>query len=348
MQSNAARLGIGVAAIAVVVILFVVLKGNDDDNSSTTTPTTTAASEGTGSNSGSGESNSNSGSGGSSSEAPDIPTIEVKDAQPVGGIQDLRSPRVTTSVPGRFRRLRRDPLPRLRRRRGRQGRRLGGVRRPGHDHGRVRGRAREPGDADRRDHGQPVVIRLGSSLGRRPRAGRPPGPADPGVAVRLGGVAGPDRLVLRALGRLAHDRASRRPTGAPCRDWISPLLVNRVDRGARRGARRLPARGDDLVGAQGDRGAGPQLLGHLHLRHRLARARRAQRALRRRVPRLQPVAGDRPRGRRRASGWSRASRRRRRSRYPERLGRWPAVAGIVAFVVARAGLRPGRLSDRRA
>ena len=89
MQSNAARLGIGVAAIAVVVILFVVLKGNDDDNSSTTTPTTTAASGGTGSNSGSGESSSNSGSGGSSSEASDIPTIEVKDAQPVGGIQDL-------------------------------------------------------------------------------------------------------------------------------------------------------------------------------------------------------------------------------------------------------------------
>jgi hypothetical protein len=88
MQSNAARLGIGVAAIAVVVILFVVLKGNDDDNSSTTAPTTTAASE----QSGSGQSNSNAGSGQSGSESSgdtDIPTIEVKDAQPVGGIQDL-------------------------------------------------------------------------------------------------------------------------------------------------------------------------------------------------------------------------------------------------------------------
>jgi hypothetical protein len=88
MQSNAARLGIGVAAIAVVVILFVVLKGNDDDNSSTTAPTTTAASE----QSGSEQSNSNAGSGQSGSESSgdtDIPTIEVKDAQPVGGIQDL-------------------------------------------------------------------------------------------------------------------------------------------------------------------------------------------------------------------------------------------------------------------
>jgi len=87
MQSNAARLGIGVAAIAVVVILFVVLKGNDDDNSSTTTPTTTAASDQTGS----GQSGSGSGgqSGSESSGTSEIPTIEVKDAQPVGGIQDL-------------------------------------------------------------------------------------------------------------------------------------------------------------------------------------------------------------------------------------------------------------------
>ena len=97
MQSNAARLGIGAAALAVVVILFVVLKGNDDDNSSTTTPTTTAASEQTGSNSGSGQSGSGSGSssgsggqsGSESSGGSDIPTIEVKDAQPVGGVQDL-------------------------------------------------------------------------------------------------------------------------------------------------------------------------------------------------------------------------------------------------------------------
>ena len=78
MQSNAARLGIGVAAIAVVVILFVVLKGSDDDDSSTTTPTTTSASGQSGSNSGSADSGQS-----------EIPTIVVKNAQPVGGIQDL-------------------------------------------------------------------------------------------------------------------------------------------------------------------------------------------------------------------------------------------------------------------
>jgi hypothetical protein len=77
MQSNAARLGIGVAAIAVVVILFVVLKGGDDD-SSTATPTTTSASGQSGSSPGSADSGQS-----------EIPTIVVKNAQPVGGIQDL-------------------------------------------------------------------------------------------------------------------------------------------------------------------------------------------------------------------------------------------------------------------
>jgi hypothetical protein len=65
MQSNGAKLAIAGAAVVVVVVLFIVLKGGGDDNgsSSTTTPAT---------------------SGGSG-----IATITVKDAQPVGGIQDL-------------------------------------------------------------------------------------------------------------------------------------------------------------------------------------------------------------------------------------------------------------------
>ena len=56
-----------------------------------------------------------------------------------------------------------------------------------------------------------------------------------------------------------------------------------------------------------------------------------ERAVRRRVPSLQPVAGDRPRGGRRLSSWWRASRRRPPFDYPERFGRWPAALGIVAF-----------------
>ena len=54
--------------------------------------------------------------------------------------------------------------------------------------------------------------------------------------------------------------------------------------------------------------------------------------LRRRLSRLQPLAGDRPRGRRRLQAGRRPVARRRRCAYPERCGRWPAVVGLVAFV----------------
>ena len=47
--------------------------------------------------------------------------------------------------------------------------------------------------------GQPVSLPA-----VRARAGRQAGPADPGLAVRLGGVDRPDRLLLRALGGLAR------------------------------------------------------------------------------------------------------------------------------------------------
>jgi hypothetical protein len=61
MQSNGARLGIAAAAIAVVVVLFIVLSGGDDDSSSSTVASTEVA----------------------------VPTITIKDGEPVGGIQDL-------------------------------------------------------------------------------------------------------------------------------------------------------------------------------------------------------------------------------------------------------------------
>jgi hypothetical protein len=71
MQSRKFGLGLAIAAIAVAVVLFIVLSGDDDSGS---TPTTTAA----------GESGSNGGGGASS-----VPTIVVKDGQPVGGVQEL-------------------------------------------------------------------------------------------------------------------------------------------------------------------------------------------------------------------------------------------------------------------
>jgi hypothetical protein len=62
MQSTGARLGIGAIAIAVLVVLLIVLSGGDDNSSTTTTSDGSTAS---------------------------IPTIQIKDGEPVGGIQDL-------------------------------------------------------------------------------------------------------------------------------------------------------------------------------------------------------------------------------------------------------------------
>jgi ABC-type transporter Mla subunit MlaD len=67
MQSSAARLTIAGVAVVAIVILFIVLKGNSDSDSSTTVTTTA----------------------GSSGLTSGIATITIKDAKPVGGVQDL-------------------------------------------------------------------------------------------------------------------------------------------------------------------------------------------------------------------------------------------------------------------
>jgi hypothetical protein len=71
MQSRTFGLGLAIAGVALAVVLFVVLSGDDDSGS---TPTTTTAAD-----------SSSDGGGGASS----VPTIVVKDGQPVGGVQDL-------------------------------------------------------------------------------------------------------------------------------------------------------------------------------------------------------------------------------------------------------------------
>jgi hypothetical protein len=65
MQSNAAKLTLGVIVVAVVVVLFIVLSGGDDSSTEATTSAT------------------------SSSSGSQIATIKVVDGQPVGGVQDL-------------------------------------------------------------------------------------------------------------------------------------------------------------------------------------------------------------------------------------------------------------------
>ena len=73
MQSRRASIGLAVVALVVAVVLFLVLKDNGSDSDSTTTNTA----QGT----------PNQGRGDSSE--PSVPTIVVRDAKPVGGVQDL-------------------------------------------------------------------------------------------------------------------------------------------------------------------------------------------------------------------------------------------------------------------
>ena len=181
---------------------------------------------------------------------------------------------------------------------------------------------------------------------RRPTPGRQAGPADPGLAVRVGRLDRPDRLVRGAVDRMARARGSGGAMASPAAGGFRPLLLNPVVEGLG-GLVRGPAAGRDrLLGARGDRGSRSQLRPDLRLRHVLAGLVAAERPLRRRLPGLQPVAGDRPRVRRRSSGWSPGSRRRRRSPTPSASGTGPPSRGSLALRLAGAGLRSR--TERRA
>jgi hypothetical protein len=75
MQSTGARLGVAAAAIVVIVVLFIVLSGGDDDSSSTVASTTATTTEANGST--------------TTTTKAAVPTITIRDGEPVGGIQDL-------------------------------------------------------------------------------------------------------------------------------------------------------------------------------------------------------------------------------------------------------------------
>ena len=82
MQRTPALIGAG--ALVVIVVLFFVLQGGDDNDETTTAASTTATT---------------STSGGSTTESTtkeesttvdaEVPTIVIKDGQPVGGVQEL-------------------------------------------------------------------------------------------------------------------------------------------------------------------------------------------------------------------------------------------------------------------
>lgn len=83
MQSRRAGIAIAVLGVAVAVVLFIVLSGDDDDSSSETTSaaitTTTTTTNGGG----------NANATTTTTTEAKVPTIVIKDGEPVGGIQEL-------------------------------------------------------------------------------------------------------------------------------------------------------------------------------------------------------------------------------------------------------------------
>ena len=168
------------------------------------------------------------------------------------------------------------------------------------------------------------------AAGRGPRARRQAGPADPGLAVRLGRLDRPDRLLRRALDRLAQP--------APAGGALAPgarLALGRAAEPGRRGRSR--ARSGSCcwasrvyAGLEGTEAPDRNFaLTFVFVTFWLGLVA-AQRPLRRRLPRLQPLAGDR-----------RAFRR----RVP--AGRRPVGAAAAALSGAARPLAGGR-RDRSA
>ena len=247
------------------------------------------------------------------------------------------------------------------------GRRHGALQLPGRARGRVRGRARGPQGADRGAEGQALMTtQLGRrgvaavavaalavpAAGGRARARRPRRPADPGVAVRLGRRGRADRLVRGArdcCGRRPSSRATsasaRCPTGCRSRSSTPPrrsspgssasaCSAHDLGRPRRACSRRRPNFAPTFIYVIFWVGLVP-----------------AQHPVRRRLPGLQPVAGDRARRRLRRV----ARRRAAAGAVPlsrEWLGRWPAAVDASRLRLDGARLhqrqRPEHARDRGA
>ena len=180
----------------------------------------------------------------------------------------------------------------------------------------------------------------------RPRAGRAAGPADPGLALRLGGVDRPDRLLLRALGRLARAPLRER-TLAPPRGGRSRGPCSACPRrsSAARSASSCSA-SPSTPALQGTEAPDRNFALTFLFVTVLARLPGPQRRLRQRLQALQPVAGDRPRRRRRLPGDRRPALR-PPAPTPRRLGRWPAAVGPGRLRLAGDRLRRQRRRRRR-
>jgi len=155
------------------------------------------------------------------------------------------------------------------------------------------------------------------------------GSPHPRLAVRVGSLARPDRLV-RGLSLLWREPRLDADDWRPVSERISSLLVNRV-------TETLAALAGVILfflviysGLHGTDDPARNFLADVRLRHILARHGRAQRRLRRRVQGFNPwrtIARAVSAGFRLVAG----QRAPTPFEYPEWLGRWPSVLGVLAF-----------------
>lgn len=83
MQSTAARVAVGVVAVAIVVAGFIALSGGDGDDSTTATTSATTTEQTFG------EQPKKDDEQGGGEPAAELPVIEIKGGEPVGGVQEL-------------------------------------------------------------------------------------------------------------------------------------------------------------------------------------------------------------------------------------------------------------------
>ena len=168
------------------------------------------------------------------------------------------------------------------------------------------------------------------TLALRPRAGRQAGPADPRLALRLGGLDRPRRLLLRPLRRLAQaavrggtlaplGRLAHAPSCAPGRSRSSAAAsASSSSASASTPASTAPKR--PIATSRSPSSSSPPGSASRSSRRSSATSSRPS------------TRGGRSPGSRGGAYRLVARRRPRHLAYPERLGRWPAAVGLLAFV----------------
>ncbi len=96
MQSRAGRIGLIAAALAVAVVAFLVLRPSEEGPEQTQSVQQTEGAPPSGSEPGGGNGSQGgvgSGNGGSNGQQsrPDVPTIEFRDGEPVGGVEEIEA-----------------------------------------------------------------------------------------------------------------------------------------------------------------------------------------------------------------------------------------------------------------